>query len=571
MESQKSKCIIASNGLRRTGFTILVITLVVTISLKFDVTRMSSIAGQIPFAQQETTKLIGYSPKIYGSSDPRDPGFYNIILEEEALRFQPCQDVKKTASVQHSKISLTGDVNGTYNIGDEIRTIVTLYDGYGKRKYSGGDHLRATIENKSLNASVPCVVTDNKDGTQTVACTALWSGTSTLHFVLAYSRETITTHYRIRTQVLATRNIYGMFKSRTYREETACHPNHTDLLKHTNYTQLCNMTYINSGMPFYCGKPKDEHLLCQDWQLVHKHQPYPRLQITECEKILLKRGQRAFKQTITVNIRSQGNNHVSVIQKPSLPCSLYNISLLWRSRGPTGFSYKGKWILRNCLGFQENLYTTCLNNRSLYLIGDSTLRQWYTTILKRFKCQPITEKWENEKWHKEAECYNKLIDFKAGWYPHAQPFYVGPRWDDVRYTLYSTSRRIDNIARNERAIVVIHLYMHMMPFHQSVFKQRMEIIRESVHKFLAYNKQSIVMIKAPHTFKSTPIGDFRLCDYFGYVYSKILYEVFEGLHDRVVLMNNKDLTIAQHVKWNHPPEKIVNAMIDQTLSYVCDQ
>jgi hypothetical protein len=46
---------------------------------------------------------------------------------------------------------------------------------------------------------------------------------------------------------------------------------------------------MNSGMPFYCGKPKDEHLLCQDWEQVRTHTPYPELQLSDCEDTLLKR------------------------------------------------------------------------------------------------------------------------------------------------------------------------------------------------------------------------------------------------------------------------------------------
>lgn len=205
----------------------------------------------------------------------------------------------------------------------------------------------------------------------------------------------------------------------------------------------------------------------------------------------------------------------------------------------------------------------------MYLIGDSTIRAWYPFIIKRFKCQPTTEKWNTDKWHKPAECYNKDINFKAGWYPHAQPFFLGTAWSDARYTLYSTSRRIDNIPENEHAIVVIHLYMHFIAFHHSVLRDRLKIIRRSVERLFARNKYSIVMIKGPHTFTNTPVGAERLCDYFGYVYSKIMFEEFNGLFHRVILLNNKDATTARHEQWNHPPNDIVNHMIDQMFSYVC--
>ncbi|XP_053386121.1 NXPE family member 4-like [Mercenaria mercenaria] len=556
----------------------LVALVVVFLSFALNVTSRLNLSGQLFSIQVNTSQSKkSYGSKANGISNPHDPRFYNIILEEEALKFKPCQDINKTASVRHSKIKLSDRVNRTYNIGEEVVALVKLYDCYGNRKRTGGDHIRATLENKQLKASVPCVVTDNRNGTQTLVCEALWIGTATINVLLAYTRETVTSLYRIRTQGLATRHIFGMFKSRTYSKDinysevTTCHPNHTYFLYHENNTAFCNFTYINSGLPFYCGKPKDEHLLCHDWELVRTGDPFPELPITECEDILLKSGQRAFEQTLTVNIRNRNEDDRSSIKdEPSIPCSKYNRSLLWRSRETTGFFYNGEWKFRNCVGFKVSRYKKCLAHRRLYLFGDSTNRAWYSAFLQRFKCEPITEKWGVERWHKDSECYNKQIDFKAGWYPHAQPFNIGEAWDDVKYTITSISRRIDNIPRNERAIVVIHVFLHMAPYHHNVFTQKIENIRKSVETFLENNKHSVVMIKAPHTYVGTPAGGFRLSDYYGFVYSKILYEVFEGLHDKVVLLNNKDSTIAQHVEWNHPPGNIINIMIDQMLSYACD-
>ncbi|XP_060558851.1 NXPE family member 1-like [Ruditapes philippinarum] len=279
-------------------------------------------------------------------------------------------------------------------------------------------------------------------------------------------------------------------------------------------------------------------------------------------------GQRTLEQRLNVSV-GNGDKTRLTIEKPIIPCSQYNITKLWQSRKATGFFYKGKWNFRNCLGFQQTHDVNCLKDSRLYLMGDSTLRAWYASIIKRFKCLPTTEKWQNEKWHKMAECLNKKLSFKAGWYPHAQPFFVGQGWDDVRYTLYSTSRRIDNIPLNERAIIVIQLYLHFVAFHHSVFKERMAIIRRSIERLFLKNKKAIVMIKGPHTFTNTPAGSVRLSDYFGFVYSKIIYEVFDGLLDRIVLLNNKDTTIARHEKWNHPPDDTVNYMIDQMLDYTC--
>ncbi|XP_045197265.2 NXPE family member 4-like [Mercenaria mercenaria] len=324
-----------------------------------------------------------YRPRIV---DSRDTLFNSIITEKEALMYEPCKNIKNTASINSSQLSFSDSQNGTYLIGDRIRAVIILHDSYGKRKHSGGDILRATIQQKLLSASAPCEVTDNLDGSHTLICEALWTGTSIITASLAYVREKITAIYRVGTQVLSYRVIVGQFRSRNYSQETPCHPNHTHLLKLTNYTRFCNLTYLNSGMPFYCGKPTDEHLLCQDLMSVKARNPYNKPYLTNCEKMLwIREDERTLKKTLKVNVKSRGNNKISVISKPTIYCSQYNVSLLWRSRGPTGFFYNGTWNLRNCLVKYYNVIKSIKTKHVTVSYNHSTI------LLYRFrKCFPFS-------------------------------------------------------------------------------------------------------------------------------------------------------------------------------------
>lgn len=201
------------------------------------------------------------------------------------------------------------------------------------------------------------------------------------------------------------------------------------------------------------------------------------------------------------------------------------------------------------------------------MIGDSTIRQWYTHLQKRIACKQTTEGWTNEKWHKASECILKNAGFKMGWYPHSQPFCV-VTWEEARYTQISIARRIDDIPNNEYAIVVFQIYMHHLVFHHSVAQGRYAIIRKSVENFLNRNKNSVVLIKGPHTFYDPQIS-LILNDCYEGLYTKMIYDAFKGLHDRVYLLNNKDATIAAHTRPNHPPQNIVSAMVDQMLNFAC--
>ncbi|XP_052762207.1 NXPE family member 2-like [Mya arenaria] len=211
----------------------------------------------------------------------------------------------------------------------------------------------------------------------------------------------------------------------------------------------------------------------------------------------------------------------------------------------------------------------CIQNKTIYLLGDSTLRQWFSIDLqKRFNCSISTEAWTNDKWHKPTECTNRISNLTIVWYPHSQPFFVGDGFDKIKYTLKSIARYIDDIEGNENAIVVVHVFCHNIPFHPNVFRIKIQTIRDAVKRLLTRNPIAKVLIKGPHSFKNSPPNP-RWNDMFGLVYANILYEEFIELHDKVYYLNNRDATDAQQTEYNHPEEYIVWAMVSQMLTFAC--
>ena len=77
------------------------------------------------------------------------------------------------------------------------------------------------------------------------------------------------------------------------------------------------------------------------------------------------------------------------------------------------------------------------------------------------------------------------------------------------------------------------------------------------------------MIKGPHTYKIPDLRGNRLNDYFGYVYKDIMFKAFEGLHDKIVFMDQADMTTAKGLVKNHPPEDVVKEAVFQMFDYIC--
>ncbi|KAL4222941.1 Neurexophilin and PC-esterase domain [Mactra antiquata] len=497
-------------------------------------------------------------------NDPEDPRFYNILLEDEALQYKPCNDTKLAASAKHSKIALLDPLKTSYEQGEVIHVIVQVYDGYGYKKTTGGDLLRATMHDREYNYHASGVVIDNLDGTYLVEIKAFWTGPSIIKVILAYTREAITAVYRVRTEVLSTRNVYAKFQNGAYNEKSLCHPNRGRLLGATRNAVLCNMTVINTGMPFYCVKPKRHNLTCEHWKLVSSKTPYPTLSFTKCESSLFKSIHTNLTKTISVDIEPES----TCKSPPRVPISKYKITKTWTSREPTGYFIGKKWNFVQIHGINNSCITDCIRNKRIYMIGDSTLRHWYLNLKEQTKCVATTGKWTKMKWHKASECELKDIGFKMGWYPHSQPFCVGNTWENAEHTHISIARRIDNIPDNENAVVVFQLFMHQLAFHHTVAQGRYKLIRKSVERLLRRNKNAVVLIKGPHTFSQTPAAE-RLNDCYVGLFTKILYDIFKGLHDRVVLLNNQDATIAAHIAWNHPPQNIISAMLEQMFYFAC--
>ena len=242
--------------------------------------------------------------------------------------------------------------------------------------------------------------------------------------------------------------------------------------------------------------------------------------------------------------------------------------MLWNKVEPTGFFYNNTWHLLHCQSPGYSVYRQCLNRTRLMISGDSTSRQWYKFFQKNLQCEQITEKWTTEKWHRKSICIVPAINFTLEWLPHAQPFFPGEEWDNQKFGIYSIAKNIDSLQYSStKTYFVIHMHMHMTAFHHSIFRDRMKRISKSVRDLLKINKNVTFLIKGPHTYNRAK----QLDDYYGYIYKDIMFQEFQGLHDKVVFMDQKDMTIAKALIRNHPRKDVVRGAVFQMLDYICER
>ena len=249
----------------------------------------------------------------------------------------------------------------------------------------------------------------------------------------------------------------------------------------------------------------------------------------------------------------------------SLPdCSSYPRQLLWTKTEVTGYFYKKTWRHLQCQEPTEDSYRTCLNGKHVILTGDSTTRDWFRYLKKKFDCNLVTQKWTSSKWYKRTSCDSKINKLKIEWVPHAMPFFGDYEFIEI----HSISKVLEGIDNKTETVVLIHMYFHLVFYHYSVFKQRMQTISKAVARAIEKNERVTVLIKGPSTCKQ--LDREYVNDYYGYVYKDIIREAFKDLYDKVVFLDMQEMTTAKRTPDIHPPPDEVREAVHQMLDYVCD-
>jgi hypothetical protein len=227
----------------------------------------------------QETGLIARGEHIYSKETPTT----DYLSESDSLKLPAITDHFLAASSKHSHAYIV-DPRQSYTVGDTVRVSIVLSSGYNKSRTMGGDHLQVWMREKTKNASSCGHVVDHGNGTYTATLTAFWAGEPEILVSLVYPREAVRALYHVRKVVPALRVVLGRFRAGAVNEATTC--NALPVLK-TSHSEVCNLTAENTGMSFYCIKPKNINLLCNDWEEIKNEQPYPDLPLTNAEKTLL--------------------------------------------------------------------------------------------------------------------------------------------------------------------------------------------------------------------------------------------------------------------------------------------
>ncbi|XP_069470627.1 NXPE family member 4-like [Ambystoma mexicanum] len=459
---------------------------------------------------------------------------------------------KTSTSGKNSK-GFIANPKDKYCVGDVLTVQYDMYDHFGNRKTYGGDFLRPRIFTPEVNAGATGKVEDFNNGTYHIHFTLSWEGKVRVSTQLFHPSEGMAALWRSKHASLGVLSFQGRFKSATAEAITECG------FKLETDKEVCEYIDQRDEEAYYCIKPPN--LPCgslNDMRAVDLHSSH----LSAEERPLFERSNIGVE--ITRNFESIDVHECNYTKsKPTEKCRTG-----MESPFPSGYFLQNKWYPNFCnMVFYKtgDDYLTCLQGKRLFLIGDSTLRQYmmyfteYIKIVKYF--QYHEGGWSS--WEKTLLAFNMDRDVMVSYKRHGFPcesfmFYL---FKEDKYT----SRQIDEQG-GSNTIFVITLSQHFRQYPLQLYIKRALNIRKAIERLLTRSPDAKVIIKTDNTRDTTTLVE-RLGDFHGYCQHLVLKEVFKGVN--VGFVDAFDITIAMATETVHPPLNVLENLMSMTFTYSC--
>ncbi|XP_074553810.1 NXPE family member 3-like [Halichoeres trimaculatus] len=439
---------------------------------------------------------------------------------------------------------------GEWHVGDQLEVLIKIYDHQGHAKKSGGDFLLARLHSKSLGAGVTGRVVDHLNGSYSAVFPLLWEGSTQVEVIFVHPSEAVTVLRRLNKDLPDRVLFEGNFHSRLLSERTTCNV----CLRQTDQSQ-CNYTDPRTGEPWFCYKP--QKLGC-DSRISHMKTGYKKAIKAEEEKLF--QGGLNMK----VNMKASGPDSVTVLPQRKEQ----QVEEDRRKLGLSGYYYKDVWRPLDGTRVQQfnnsSAISQCLKGKTLYMYGDSTMRQWFEYFTASLP---------------DA----KVVDLNSP--SQAGPFMI---WDNsnkflVTYRIHGLPLRIhiiptskesyvanelDGLYGGSNTVVVLSIWAHFSTFPIELYIRRLQNIRRAVVRLLDRAPGTLVVIRTANLQYMTLDNVMSNGDWFSVQVDQVLRAIFKGLNVRWV--DAWEMVQAHHLPHDlHPQPPIIKNMINVLLSYIC--
>ncbi|XP_051966129.1 NXPE family member 3-like [Xyrauchen texanus] len=508
-------------------------------------------------SSEESESLIKSFYSELGISPDRYSSLQQVLFWAEPDR--SVTPVSLSTSPAHSTFTIQ-DLRESYQIGEEIFVTVHARDFNNKPKHYGGDFFQAKLFLSKSKASVFGEVVDQLNGSYSVRFLLPWVGEAQVAVRLIHSSEAVQVLRRHRD----TDSDRVFFKG--YYEGPG--PNGTRLSE----VVKCNVKWDKNGLErmgtgdccceykdsrtgetWRCQRPKS--LPCSAL-IYHSMGGYIN-RLTKVETMLMKQTNKGIngEKSIIKILPSNASESTGVTKKcrPALHTPV-----------PAGFYLNDVWTSFVCSTRHFTMQTTtrCLKDKHIYMMGDSTMRQWFEFFVKAV---PTLKQ------------MNLHVQYQAGpliavdvennidlhWRAHGVPLRC--RKTSVA-NLHYISNEIDDLAGGPHTVIVFNLGPHFTTYPLDFFTHRVLRIRKAILALLQRAPETIIVIKTVNTGYKDVFGS----DWYSLQLDRILRWAFQDVG--VYILDVWQMTACHYSKENiHPGPVVIKNEMDIFLSFICPE
>ncbi|XP_035662110.1 NXPE family member 3-like [Branchiostoma floridae] len=503
----------------------------------------------------QTTKLFS---SVLKTTKPFSPELKTTKPFSQGLKTtEPFSTVLQTTEpfsadvyLQQLKFSLASESGRQYSVGDTLHIVISAKDTRNNIVTNIGDFFRASIltqvKGKAGSGAVG-IITDHQNGTYTATFRLLWEGEVTIKIQLVHPRQAIDVIERTIRKYPFDLVMFRKFKNKI---DTECNVDPA-IFKKTS--AVCNYSDPHAGAWWYCEKAAN--ISC-DKPGYHGILRYKKVTGGK----LFGRGNSALKKTIS------GSPSVINVQKGRDP--LANRRRCVRGLATpqiSGFYRSGVWnslVCKNRHFSSQAGWQQCLKGKTLYLMGDSTIRQWWEHLVRILN---MTETQIPGTIHESGPLLARdtVNDITANFRTHGPPLRTGfIRTSLIKYV----ANIIDEMEGGPNDVICITMWAHFTSYPVEVYRKRMEAVRAAIESLLQRSPEALVVIKSANTQTGNELIS---GDWLAHKLDLIMREMFRGMN--VVLVDAWEMTNAQN--WHrdaiHPAQDIIVQELEFLCSFIC--
>ncbi|XP_062399016.1 NXPE family member 3-like [Sardina pilchardus] len=469
---------------------------------------------------------------------------------------RPITNVTMCTSPDHSTFIING-LKDKYYVGEELHTTIVAKDFTGRPKSYGGDFFQAKAYSNKLKASVFGEVLDHQNGTYTARFTLPWVGQVAVAVCLVQSSEGIQILKRHRDTDPDRNDFIGFFVAKNPKgvkvvEKVICNIKWDGVALSGKGNCCCEYPDIRTGLTWLCRKPPTlpcNTLLYYTFGVYKNH-------MTSLEKIIMdKRYVNRWIKGDSHVIRVLASNYTHGVRetcKPGMPTPI-----------PAGFYLRDAWTSFVCVArhFDAGNTTKCLKDKHIYIMGDSTIKQWYDFIigsvptLRRMNLHTVAKNGP----HMAVDVENNIdLHFRS----HGNPRISGD-WQ-IMADMHYISNEIDDMAGGPHTVIVLNMCAHFTTMPLSYFVYRVSQIKHAVVALLRRAPETKVIIKTANTGQR----DFYRHNWLYMQLDRVLRETFYDMG--VYILDVWQMTACHYNKENlHPGPVIIKNEVDILLTFIC--